>query len=83
LDISQAVEGMRVIVTGDLSITEKTNGLNSSMTKYRGKVIVIDQINRNRGNISAVGWYWNPSDLSPIEPIKIAPPVLFDPKSLI
>jgi hypothetical protein len=86
MQIEEIREGEKLFVKS-LHYTKRRHGLNDSMREKLGKYIRIDSVNYD--SVSAIGYTWNPHDLSrdevkPVLDVHLTGnPVVFNPELFI
>jgi len=73
--------GMRVVISDDISITDRRHQSNSEMFRMRGKTVTVKSIDKN--SVMIGNYRWAPEDLKELEPRKVEPQIFHFDESFL
>jgi len=83
MEIEDLEVGMRVIISDDISITDRRHQSNSEMFRMRGKLFTIKSVDVDRNSVMIGDYRWAPEDLKELEPKKIDPQIFHFDESFL
>jgi len=73
--------GMKVVISNDISITDRRHQSNSEMYRMRGQTVTVKFIDKN--SVMIGNYRWAPEDLKELEPRKVEPQIFHFDESFL